>query len=381
MVRLKARLLTWHRWAGLILGLFLLVQAATGTVLVFRDEIDGWLHPALTVAPTGERQPAQTLLDALGQGLPDHEVARVDFPSAPDRAVQVRLKSQGGDAYLAAIDPYSARIVRHGGLSAWPTEAVFRFHNEFWAGEWGHQLVGVLGLGLVFLLVTGPIIWWPGRARLRKGLSVTFRRGANRGWRELHRSAGAICAVLLLVSATTGVMMVWKEQLRTAIVALGGSIVEKPAPKVAARAGEALLPVDALIAKAQAGYGATRLQQLRFPGKGGRVVAVYLDSDTSARPEASKQVWFDRYTGEDLGHYVAGALPAGNEFIDWLFPVHTGHALHLFGRLLMFVGGTVLAGLALTGAWMWFSLRAGKSTRRRAAAAAAIVRTPAPTTE
>ena len=381
MVRLKSRLLAWHRWAGLILGLFLLVQAVTGTILVFRDGIDRWSHPALTVAPTADRQPVQALLDALSRGLPDHEIARVDFPVEPDVAVQVRLKSQDGEAYLAAIDPYTATIVRHGGLPAWPTEAVFRFHNELWAGEWGHQLVGVLGLGLVFLLITGPIIWWPGRGRLRKGLSVTFRRGVNRGWRELHRSAGTIGAVLLLVSATTGVMMVWKEQLRTAIAALGGEIVEKPAPKVTERPAAALLPVDALIARAQAAYGPTRLQQLRFPGKGGRVVAVYLDSDISSRPEASKQIWFNRYTGEDVGHYVAGAVPAGNEFVDWLFPVHNGHFLPIFGRLLMFAGGVLLTGLALTGAWMWVSLRAGRSVRRRRVAAAAVARTPAPIIE
>ena len=365
-MRLKGRLLPWHRWAGLILGLFLLVQAVTGTFLVFRDEVDRLIHPAMTVAPQDQRQPVQVLLDALARGLPDHEVARIDFPHERDLAVVVRLKGEGGASYLAGIDPYTARIVRHGGLASWPTEAVFHLHNELWSGELGHQLIGVFGLGLLFLIVTGPIIWWPGRTRLRKGLSVTFRSGANRGWRELHRSAGAFSAAVLLLSATTGVLMVWKEQVR-AVIDSFDSIVQKPSPKVAELPGRPLLPVDLLVAKAQAEYGPTRLQQLRFPGKGGRVVAVYLDSDTYPRPEASKQIWFNRYTGEELGHYVAGAVPGGNEFIDWLFPIHTGRFLGWPGRLLIFFGGLTLIGLTLTGGWMWYSLRAQKAARRRRA--------------
>ncbi len=366
-MRLKATLLRWHRWVGLILGLFLLVQALTGTALVFRDELDRLFHPSLTVAPQADRKPVQAILDTLARELPNHEIARLDMPVEPDLAVLARLKAkEGGAPYLAGVDPYTAGIVRHGGLSSWPTENLFHLHNELWSGDIGHQVVGVIGLSLLFLVVTGPIVWWPGRKRLRKGLSVTFEHGANRGWRELHRSVGAIAAAILLVTATTGSLMIWKEQVR-GLIGTVGLVVKKPAPKVPEIEGQALLPVDRLIEKAQAGYGSSRLQQLRFPGKGGRVVAVYLDADGHPRPEASKQIWFNRYTGEDLGNYVAGKVPAGNEFVDWLFPVHTGRFLDLPGRILMFLAGLALIGLTLTGGWMWFSLRAQKAARRRRA--------------
>jgi len=42
----------------------------------------------------------------------------------------------------------------------------------------------------------------------------------------------------------------------------------RPAPKVAKRAGVALLPVDRLIAEARASYGDTPLRQLRFSSGG-----------------------------------------------------------------------------------------------------------------
>jgi uncharacterized iron-regulated membrane protein len=283
---------------------------------------------------------------------------------------------EGGAPYLAGVNPYTAEIVHHGGLASWPTENLFHLHEELWSGDVGHQVVGLIGLSLLFMVVTGPIVWWPGRKRLRKGLTVTFERGANRGWRELHRSAGAIAAAILLVSATTGTLMIWKEQLR-GLIGIVDTVIKKPAPKVSERPGQALLPVDRLIETAQAGYGPSRLQQLRFPGKGGRVVAVYLDAEGHPRPEASKQIWFNRYTGEDLGQYVAGAVPAGNEFIDWLFPIHTGRFLGWPGRVLMLLGGLILIGLTLTGGWMWYSLRADKARRRSARRVLAAAPPPA----
>jgi uncharacterized iron-regulated membrane protein len=367
-MRLKTKLLPLHRWAGLVLGAFLLLQALTGTALVFRDEIERLIYPSMVVKPGPARQPVEALLESVSRSLPDKEVTRVDFPEAPDLAVLVRLKSKQGETHLAAVDPYDARLVRQGGLSAWPTENLFLLHDELWAGDVGQRFLGFAGTGLVFLLITGPILWWPGRKRVRRALSVTFSQGRDRGWRELHRSAGIFAGVILLVSASTGVMMAWQETMRMAI-SVFAPMIEKPRPKVDVVLWADFLPMDRLVAKAQADYGPTRLQQLRFPGNGGRVVTVYLDSVDSGRPGASKQIWFNRYTGEDLGHYVPGSLPGGNELVDWLFPVHTGQFLGLAGRLLILIGGCSLIGLALTGGWMWYSRKYRRRSRARRPAA------------
>lgn len=362
---MKAHLLPWHRWTGLALGLFLSLQALTGTLLLFRAELDRLVHPALIVTPQAEREPVEAMLSALAHRLPEHSLSRIHFPEATDQAILVRLKAkEGGERYLAAVDPYTARVVRHGGVWSWPTEALFLLHNEFLSGKTGHQLVGILGLSLIVLLITGPIIWWPGHKRIRKGLSVTFKNGPNRGFRELHRAAGALSAAILLLSGSTGVLMVWQVQVRQAARSVW-PIIEKPAPKVPEATAAPFLPLDRLIRKAQADYGPTRLQQLRFSGKDERIVAVYLAAEMHGRPEASKQVWFDRSTGEDLGHHVAGALPPANEVLDWAFTIHTGKFPMSFGRLVLFPAGVVLIGLTLTGAWMWYGRHRQLKSRRR----------------
>ncbi len=125
------------------------------------------------------------------------------------------------------------------------------------------------------------------------------------------------------------------------------------------------MPVDALISRAQSIYGPERLQQLRFPGGTGRTVTVYLDAPRSARSNASKQVWFDAHTGEQLGAYVSGEVPTGNEAIDWLFPLHTGAAGGVLLMIVIMLGGLGLAALAASGVYLWAARRFGRRTAAR----------------
>ncbi len=123
-------------------------------------------------------------------------------------------------------------------------------------------------------------------------------------------------------------------------------------------------PIDPLIAQAQAHYGATPLRQLRF-SSGGRVVAVYLESDRTIRADGTAQVYFNRYDGTELAHYVAGTQSPGSELIDWLYTVHTGLWGGALTQAMMLLVGLTLAGMAASGLWLFFSRTARARNRKR----------------
>jgi uncharacterized iron-regulated membrane protein len=358
----RQRLLSWHRWTGAVLALFLLVQGLTGASLVFRDEIEPIVHPELRVEKGAAKVPIQELYDRVGARFPGATIARAEFPQSDEQAVLFKLKDKKAQR-LAAIDPYTGRIVRAGGLTTWPFELLFNVHEQLLAGPVGESLIGLEGLGLLFILVTGPIVWWPGRGRIRQGLRMRWKVKADARWRSIHRAGGAIAAFVLLISATTGPLMVWKDGLRGLIQPVA-KVVRKPTPTVKEEPGRTRVPLDSLVASAQRAYP-TALRQLRF-SSGGRVVAVFLDGDRSLRADGTNQVYYNVYDGAELGRYVAGELPAASEFIDWLFTVHTGLWGGIVTRLLMLAAGLALAGLAITGPWLWWS----RTQRRRRAAAA-----------
>jgi uncharacterized iron-regulated membrane protein len=359
----KPTFLKLHRWIGLTVGLFLIVQALTGTSLVFRDEIERVIHPGLIVAERPVRLSVQALVDAFHKAHPKAELTRAEFPDHGDQAVQLRwtVKAARG---VTAIDPYTARIVGDAPANDWPMEWIFNVHENLHSGPIGQTLIGIEGFGLLFMALTGLFYWWPGARRLRQGFRVKLDGSTDMRWRTLHRAVGAGVALLLLLSATTGVMMVWKDALRSALATVVKT-EPRPAPKVAKRPGVALLPVDRLVAEARARYGDTALRQLRF-SSGGRVVAVYLDGARTIRPDGTSQAFYNAYDGSELDHYVAGNLPASNEFIDWLYTVHTGLWLGLVTRIILVLTGLTLAGMGLSGLWLWYA----RTARRRRAQAA-----------
>ncbi len=362
-VTLKPTFLKLHRWIGLSAGLLLAVQALTGVALVFRDELERAVHPSLIVQVQPAALPVQAVLDSVRAAHPKAKFSRAEFPKDADQAVIVKW-AEGDQRWLTAVDPYTGRIVRDGQQDDWPMEWIFTLHDALLAGPVGETIVGIEGVVLIFLAVSGLIYWWPGRKRLKQGFRVKLDGNADIRWRTLHRAVGAGVSVLLLISAVTGVLMVWKDPFRD-ILGNFAKVERKPSPKVAEIAGASPMPVDRLIASARTAYDMAPLRQLRF-SSGGRVVAVYLDSGSrTIRPDGSTQVYYNAHDGAELARYVAGDLPASSEFIDWLYPVHIGLWGGVLTKLLLMLTGTILLGMALSGLWLWYS-RTMKRKRRKA---------------
>jgi uncharacterized iron-regulated membrane protein len=355
----KPTFLKLHRWIGLSVGLLLIVQALTGMSLVFRDEVERLIHPSLIVPVRAARPPVQALLDAVHAAHPKAKLSRAEFPKEPDQAVIVKWASKE-QRWLTAVDPYDGRIVADGRDYSWPMEWLFNVHEQLLAGPVGEVIVGIEGLALIFMAVTGIVYWWPGRRRLKQGFRVKLDGSVDLRWRTLHRAVGAGVSVLLLLSAVTGVLMVWKDPLRD-VLGTFTRVERRPAPKVLERPGATTIPVDRLIAQAQRTYGGAALRQLRF-SSGERVVAVFLDSGSrTIRPDGTTQAYYNAYDGTDLGHYVAGSLPASSEFIDWLYTVHTGMWGGIVTKLILLLTGATLASMGASGLWLWYS----RTSRKR----------------
>ena len=354
----RKTLLRLHRWVGLALGALLLIQGLTGATLVFRDELEALIHPELNVASGEQRLPLQRLVETARGARPEAVLQRVE--AAEGGALLFRFV-EDETPYLMALDPVDGRILRQGPLAAWPGEWIFHLHHYLLSGDVGEWIVGIEGFALLFLAITGPIVWWP--KRLASGFRIVRGAGADRLMRSLHRAAGAALAILVLTSAATGTMMIFKEQIRPLFGASG--YVPKPSVKIEAQpAGSPRIPVDRLIAQAQRDYGPTPLVETRFQGKDAQVVVVYLRDENSLRENASKQIYFNAYDGTEVGHYVPAALPWGNSFIDWLFPIHTGRAVGLVGRILILLGGIGLVFFTVSGVWLWLSSRRQQRERQ-----------------
>ena len=72
-----------HLYIGLAAGLFLVLSGLTGSMIVFREEIEALLHPELMkTAVSGERVSLQAVLNVARQAYPDDTVFSVRMVSS-----------------------------------------------------------------------------------------------------------------------------------------------------------------------------------------------------------------------------------------------------------------------------------------------------------
>jgi uncharacterized iron-regulated membrane protein len=365
MLRAKPLLLKVHRWVGLIVGLLIITQGLTGTLVAFRHELNRTLHSsAMVVAPPAHPAPMQAILAGARSAYPDRRVTRIDYPVAADEAYLVRLETKSGDIAFAAVEPSTARVLRKGPLAAWPVEFAYQVHTTLLSGETGERVVGFTGLMILFMALTGPFVWWPGVGRMKPALQVNLSSGVYRGGRDLHRLAGLAAAPVLLIIAATGVMMAWQPWLAP-VVSLVAPVADLPAPKAAKAPCVGPHTLDEAVAAAVAQKPGQVIKGVRFPGKG-KVVAVYLKSLDLANPRATDHVWVDACTAKILRQKSAATEAPGSKFFNSLLFVHTGQWLGIVGRVLVLLAAAIAVGLVVTGYIQWVT-RTAKMRRNRAA--------------
>jgi uncharacterized iron-regulated membrane protein len=76
---------------------------------------------------------------------------------------------------------------------------------------------GVGGLLVTFLLVTGVIIWWPGKRRAWRSLRMGKAEASRRFARQLHNALGVYFFVMLLMWALTAVYFGFPEWWEAAV--------------------------------------------------------------------------------------------------------------------------------------------------------------------
>jgi uncharacterized iron-regulated membrane protein len=355
----KALLLRIHRWTGLIAGLLIILQGLTGSLVAFRHDLNRLVHPhALVVAPPTKVAPLAAIAAAAKAAYPDRALKRIDLPVTPDEAYLARMETpQGGIAYVA-VDPSTAKVLRAAPLAGWPVEFAYQIHMALLSGETGERIVGFTGFFLLLMAITGPWVWWPGVGRMRQQLAVNLST-------DLHRFAGLFAAPVILLTAGTGVLMAWQPWLEPA-VRLVAPLEPAGAPKAPPRPCAQPATLDQSVEAAASRRPGQVIKSVRFPGKAGKVVAVYFRALNTGNGRATDHVWVDACSARVLKEKGARTEAAGSQFFSSLLWIHTGQWLGIVGRVLALLVALTIAGLGITGLIQWL-VREARTRRNRAA--------------
>jgi uncharacterized iron-regulated membrane protein len=343
-----------HRYAGLILGLPILILAVTGCLLVFQESLDRSLNAhLLVVTPQDQRVSLQSLADRVRATYPKDTVLEIRMPRDPGRAGTAFLRRD--KAFVVAfLDPFTGEIKGARGNVSLPMALINRLHTGRVAGPLGQTAVGVITAVTLLGVVSGLYLWWP-----RKILTV--KRGTN--WRrtnfDLHSVLGIFSSLVLLFTLLTGVMLAWKQPIERFLVRwIDGQEVQKPLrPESTPLEGGRTLTLDEVVAISAEALPGTAFIGINIPPDAKAAYSVMRHFPEDKTGAGRSRVVVDQFSGRVLAVVSSRTQPMGTRLMNFADPTHVGIVLGSPTVILAFLATAALAGQAVTGFLIWWKPR------------------------
>lgn len=371
--RLRSGLLWLHRWLGFGLAAVLLIVGLSGSVLVFYPNLDRGLNPELNqVFACAPIAPEQALL-RLQQQLPERVGSwRLEMPLAtglPYNARFMKPVETAGEGFapmLVWLNPCNGEVLRTAFWGHTLMTWTYNLHYQLLAGSNGVLLLAIVALLALLMTVIGLLLWWPS-GHWRKALRWrTSAHPAVSAWQR-HVLVGFYSLPLWLLLLVTGLMLEkpdwfapliqqWSATrplpMLTAHSVMDHSVLE-PGSRVV------LQPVSAnqVLEQAYKRFPAAEVRWLESPADmmAPWQVRLYQDGEPSRRFPQTR-VWIDPFSGQLLASRDPFEDTAGDTLLRWLYPLHSGEALGLFGRWLVLLTGLLPLWMLYSG-WQRFWIK------------------------
>ena len=240
-----------HLWTGLAIGLYVVVLSLSGSVLVYRNELDRFLStPHARFDETAQPMNADELRAAAQKAYPGWEVTSVAEGRTRRGGPRAGVGGPGGPGGTGAADgrgrgrgnrlpdPTASITVERAGekkdrlfnpytgadLGDSTTQGQFfilwltRLHDELLLdrpdGPWWN---GLLSLVFTLLVVTGFVVWWPGVTRWKRSLGVKWSAGWRRVNWDLHSALGFWLFLFMLMWGISGWYLGMPEPLTSLV--------------------------------------------------------------------------------------------------------------------------------------------------------------------
>jgi uncharacterized iron-regulated membrane protein len=342
----------------------MLIAAVTGTWLTFRVELDRLVNPHLRrVEPATARVPLAAVVQRVEQEHPGALVQALILPERADDSLGIYLRPRGAQDLAVDqvfVNPYSGTLL--GGRSTTrlsftresldPT--IDRLHYSLLMDEAGLWLMGVVAgiwlvTGLVGLVLAWPRVWLR-LAHWRPILSARFHRGPYKANYELHRAVGVWFLPVLVLLAFTSLYQNLPQFVQPVVNAFS-PLAERPRGRAVSPDAPTVTPDQALESLTAQVPDARATSIGRDFGSGRYSILFHRPGDLS--PHGDNWAFVDLASGDVIGLKMARTSRAGDRFLTWIFPLHTGTAFGWPGRVVIALAGVALSALIVTGFYVW----------------------------
>ena len=342
----------WHSWIGVYLGLMLFSICWSGAFAALSSEIDWLLFPDARVAGHDSVFDFSAAFEVINSAYPDAKIELAEAPLNGVSAARFTVKTPGDGRRFVYVDPAALKIT--GSQSIFTVQRFFREYHEAFFGLYGigKFVVCLFAIPLFLSMLSAFYFfkrWWQRFFDLRLGKTkISF-------WSGLHKLAGLWSLWFVVVMTITGGWYLFEEtryKLGDEKFALVDAypLAVHQLPDVAAM-DQGYLPVSHLAAIAQSQRPDLKITTIQ-PDRHGYFYVIGQSDDVLVRDRANK-LFINPFTGQVAFDQHADDLNAYWRWSETADILHFGTFGGIASKIIWSVFGVVLAGLSLSGAWLY----------------------------
>jgi uncharacterized iron-regulated membrane protein len=361
-----------HLVLGLSIGLLASVTCLTGSLIVYKPEIESFLlGPVSRLVPPAlaDRRTVslQLAYEGVKQKQPNCKIVQAYLHAEPDLAWSFDLNCKPRGRVVVYVDKYRGNITGEDHFQGKWTQWIYDLHVRLLSGVNGETANGIGAILLLLLASTGLVVWWPGAKYWRSGFRFEGRARWRRKNYDLHRLTGFFASLLLMFIAVTGAYFTFPKTYE-GIVAWAA---RKPSVLLAPRTpigSPRHMNLDAIYATAIEAMPAGETTLLTFPQQKDAPYSLRRMLPGDWRRTGDNLVYIDQYSGQVIRMNYHSELSWPVRLTRDFYPLHFGTFGGDFTRILWVVVGLAPALLYVSGVLMWWNrsiLPAVRRHRRR----------------
>lgn len=349
---MRKKLYKWHSIGALIAMLPLLIISVTGSILVFKVELDTFLMPdkmQVTSINPGERVSLDVLMTNVKSKYPNYEIGSwelFDDKSRTDTAYLI--KQHTTDWSKLYVNQYTGKLLSTPvGTSDDLTDWLLDLHYKLLLETNGMFLGAIVSLLLLFLGISGVILYrkfWLNFFTLRLGLARRIF------FSDLHKIIGISSSPVILILAFTGAY--WNISL--VIHEVSEHIVEEPY-LIKDQLHNNKLSIQTLLDSNEEVIKDFEATYLLMPFEPDMDIMFYgtVNSTNPLNSNYSSTISYDKDSGKMLHFEDVRSATSLHITIDSFRKLHFGHFGGLTSKLIWCVLGLSPLILALTGLYLY----------------------------
>jgi uncharacterized iron-regulated membrane protein len=194
----------WHFYAGVFCIPFVLWLATTGSIYLFRQQIEAWLdQPYEHLQLNGPRATGEKQVAAALDAVPGSNLHYYQLPRTTESAVQI-IVGRKAEEFRVYVNPQTLQVLKVVNEDQRIMRRIFHLHGELLMGDRGSYIVETAASWAIIMIVTGLYLWWPRQTTGFAGVVYPrLGRGKRIFWRDVHAVTGiwvSFFALFLLFS-------------------------------------------------------------------------------------------------------------------------------------------------------------------------------------